>query len=210
MKAFSPVVVLAVAALLLAGGSTVAVRAQGAPAAAPPAAPDPKPTQMDVHLYSDPGMDFTAPPEAYLAGRRFVPSGALGEDLQPVALWAIYPGKPEQRVIKIEMESFPGDPTQWEGQFESQMHSAADGVLFKKRTPMALTNGMPATFVEITYGSGFDSKKEYAVVFADGTRGIAISETGRVGEINEQEALKWLKNAKAVRYPVDREPTPQP
>jgi hypothetical protein len=211
MKTFSAVVVLAVAALLLAGGSTVGARAQGAPAAAPPASaasPDPKPTQMEVHLYSDPGTDFTAPPEAYLAGRRFIPSTQLGEDLQPVALWAVYPGKPEIRVIKIEMESFPGDPTQWEGQFESQMHSAADGVLFKKRTPMSLTNGMPATFVEITYGSGFDSKKEYAVVFADGTRGIVISETGRVGEINEQEALKWLKNAKAVRYPVDREQAP--
>jgi hypothetical protein len=197
------------AATLLAGSSTAAVRAQGAPPA-PPAvtAPAPTPTQMPPSNYSDPGMDFVAPPQAYLAGRRVVPAAALGEDLQPVALWVVYPGKPEARVIKIEMESFTSEPSQWEAQFESQAHNAQDGVLIKHKTPMSLTNGMPATFVEVTYGSGFDAKKEFAVVFGDGQRGIVISETGRIGEISEDEARKFLSNAKAVRYPIDRDPTP--
>ena len=62
-------------------------------------------------------------------------------------------------MLKIEMEAFDGQPSQWEGQFESQKHGAQDGVLFKKRTPISLTNGMPASFVEITYGSGFDSRR---------------------------------------------------
>ena len=200
MKTFSLSVLLAVA-VVLACASPARVRAQAAPA--------PSPTQMDPHLYSDLGMDFVAPAGAYLAGRRMVPSTALGEDLQPVAIWAINPGKPEQKVLKIEMEVFSGAPEQWEGQFESQMHSAADGVLIKKKTPMALTNGMPATFVEVTYGSGFDAKKEYAVVFSDGVRGIVISLIGRIGEITQEEALADMKNAKAVRYPLDREsPTP--
>jgi hypothetical protein len=204
MKAFTLVVLFAVAALL-AGTSTAVVRAQGAPQQA---APEPSPSPMDPHKYVDPGLEFTAPAEAYLVGRRVVPAAALGEDLAPVAVWAIYPGKPEVRLLKIEMESFTNNPAQWEGQFESQMHGAQDGVLFKKRTPISLTNGMPASFVEITYGSGFESKKEYAVVYADGSRGVVISITGRVGEANEQEAQKWLHDAKAVRYPIDRDPQP--
>ena len=162
MKAFTLVVLFAVAALL-AGTSTAVVRAQGAPQQA---TPDPAASTMDPHKYIDPGLEFTAPAEAYLVGRRVVPAAALGEDLAPVAVWAIYPGKPEVRLLKIEMESFTNNPAQWEGQFESQMHGAQDGVLFKKRTPISLTNGMPASFVEITYGSGFESKKEYAVVYA--------------------------------------------
>ncbi len=206
MKAFTLVVLFAVAALL-AGTSTAVVRAQGAPQQA---APEPSPTPMDSHLYVDPGLEFQAPPEAYLAGRRVVPVAGLGEDLEPMAVWAIYPGKPEVRVLKIEMEAFSNAPSQWEGQFESQMHGAQDGVLFKKRTPITLTNGMPASFVEITYGSGFDAKKEYAVVYADGSRGVVITVTGRIGEANQEDAEKWLHNAKAVRYPLDRDPQPNP
>jgi hypothetical protein len=163
---------------------------------------------MDPHVYIDPGLEFHAPAEAYLAGRRIVPVAGLGEDLEPVALWAIYPGKPEVRLLKIEMEAFPSAPSQWEGQFESQMHGSKDGVLFKNRTPMTLTNGMPATFVEITYGSGFDAKKEFAVVYADGSRGVVISVTGRVGEASADEAKRWMADAKAVRYPLDRDPQP--
>jgi hypothetical protein len=208
MKPFSLVVLFAVA-VFVAGTSAAVVRAQGTPPMHV-AAPDATPTPLDTHMYVDLGLEFQAPPEAYLAGRRMLPVGALGEDLQPVAVWAIYPGKPEQRVLKIEMEAFDGQPSQWEGQFESQMHGKTDGMLFKKRTPISLTNGMPATFVEMTYGSGFDSKKEYAVVYADGSRGVVISVTGRVGEANEQEAQKWLHDAKAVRYPKDREETPPP
>jgi hypothetical protein len=205
MKAFTPVVLFAVAALL-AGASTSGVRAQGAPAQA---APEPSPTMLDQHLYIDPGLEFKAPPEAYLVGRRVVPAAALGEDLEPVAVWAIYPGKPEVRLLKIEMESFSNNPAQWEGQFESQMHGKQDGLLFKRRTPMTLTNGMPATFVEVTYGNGFDAKKEFAVVYADGSRGVVISVTGRIGEANAEEAQLWMKDAKAVRYPLDRDPPPQ-
>jgi len=184
------------AAALLASAAPGTVRAQ----IPPPPTPGP-----DPHLYSDPGMDFTAPPEAYLAGRRIIPPAALGDDLQPVAIWVVNPGKEDAKEIQIMMEAFSGAPDQWEGQFESQMHGSQDGVLFKRRTPMSLTNGMPATFVEITYGSGFDAKKEFAVVFADGTRGIAITETGRIGELSAEQAQAALKIAKAVRYPIDRD-----
>jgi hypothetical protein len=199
MKKLVLVTFFAFAAVLVAA-STAGVRAQGAPA--------PSPTPMDQHIYSDLGMDFVAPPGALLAARRAVRVAALGEDLEPVAIWALDAGKPNVRILKIEMESFTGPPSQWEGQFESQMHNSGDGVLIKKKTPMSLTNGMPASFVEITYGNGFDARKEFAVVFADGMRGIAITMVGRVGEINAEDAMAAMQNAKAVRYPIDREAAP--
>ncbi|HTX59845.1 MAG TPA: hypothetical protein VMH02_09210 [Verrucomicrobiae bacterium] len=180
--------------LALLGLCSAAVRAQ---------IPVPTPTP-NPQVYTDPGMEYDAPPEARLAGRHEIPLEQLGEDLQPIAIWVIDPGKEDARVVQLQMEAFDGPPNQWEGQFESQMHNQQDGVLIKNRTPMTLTNGMPATLVEVTYGDGFDAKKMYAVVFADGQRGIVLSETGRIGEITEQEAQRVLKNAKAVRYPSDQ------
>ena len=79
-------------------------------------------------------------------------------------------------------------PDQWEGQFESQTHGAQEGTLIRNKTPMTLLNGMPATFVEVAYGSGFDAKKEYAIVWADGQRGIVLAETTRMGDANDEEA----------------------
>ena len=43
---------------------------------------------------------------------------------------------------------------------------------------MTLLNGMPATFVEVAYGSGFDARKEYAIVWADGQRGVVLVGNG--------------------------------
>jgi hypothetical protein len=164
---------------------------------------EPSPTP-DPHTYSDPAMNFTAPADAYLLGRREVDLKQLGTDLEPVARWVVRPGKDNALVIDLSMESFEGPPNQWEGQFESQMHNAADGVLIKNKTPMSLLNGMPATFVEVTMGSGFDSRKEYAVVWADGLRGVALSISGRLGDVSADDAKTMLGNVTAVRYPADR------
>ena len=150
-------------------------------------------------------MHFIAPPEAVLIGRQYPSLGELGNDLQPVAVWALHPGKEDMRTIQILMESFVGAPNQWEGQFESQMHNnGGDGLLIRDKTPMALLNGMPATFVEVTSGSGFDSKKEFAVVWGDGQRGIVLAETGRLGDAGPEEAKRVLRNVTAVRYPIDQ------
>ena len=181
---------LALAGALLPAG---ALRAQ----TPPPAPPDP-------HTYSDPAMNFTAPPGAVLAGRRTIPLAQLGQDLTPIAIWVLHPGKEDARTITIAMESFPGPPDQWEGQFESQMHSSGDGVLIRRKTAMSLLNGMPANFVEITSGSGFSAQKQFAVVWADGQRGIALSLTCRLGDVTAEEAREALKNATAVRYPNDQ------
>jgi hypothetical protein len=161
--------------------------------------PTPSP---DPHLYSDPAMTFAAPPEAVLVGRQEVSVTELGQDLQVIASWLLHPGKEDARLVQISMESYTGPPEQWEGQFESQTHGAQDGTLIRDKTPMSLLNGMPAYFVEVTYGSGFDARKEYAIVWADGQRGVVLSETTRLGDGSPEEAKSVLKQATATRYPV--------
>jgi len=163
----------------------------------PPATPTP-----DPHIYTDPAMTYTAPSEAVLIGRQFPPLSELGQDLQTVASWVLHAGQEDARTIQIAMEFFDGPPEQWEGQFESQTHSSQDGTLIRNKTPMALLNGMPAYWVEIAYGSGFDARKEYAIVWADGQRGIVLSETSRMGDATEDEARDVLKQVTAVRYPL--------
>jgi len=175
----------------------VAVTAS-APAIAQVAEPTPAP---DPHTYSDPAMTFTAPQDAVLLNRQTISVAELGQDLVTVASWVLHPGKEDARTIDIAMEAFNGPPNEWEGQFESQTHNAADGTLIRNKTPMTLLNGMPATFVEVAYGSGFDARKEYAIVWADGQRGIVLSETSRMGDASADEAKEVLKQATAVRYP---------
>jgi hypothetical protein len=178
-------------ALIVACGGQAALAQQGE------ATPSP-----DPHYYSDPGMTFTAPPEAVLIQRSDVPMNQLQQDLQPVAAWAIDPGKENVRIIQLAMESFSGAPNQWEAQFESQTHGSQEGILIRNKTPITLLNGMPATFVEVAYGAGFDARKEFAVVWADGQRGIVLSETTRIGDATTERAQADLKQATAVRYPM--------
>ncbi len=177
----------------------LALASSPALAQVPVATPSP-----DPHYYADPGMTFTAPAGSLLVNRITVTPDQLSSDLQPVAAWVINPGKEDQGIIQIAMESYQGAPDQWEGQFESQTHGAQDGTLIRNKTSMSLQNGMPAYFVEVAYGSGFDSRKEYAIVWADGLRGVVLSVTTRLGDIGSDQAKTMLSQATAVRYPVDQ------
>jgi len=156
----------------------------------------------DPHVFSDPGMTFTAPPEAVLVGRQDATAPQqLSQDLQTVAAWVLYPNKENARTIQLAMEDYSGAPSQWEGQFESQTHGSQDGTLIRNKTPMTLLNGMPATFIEIAFGSGFDARKEFAIVWADGQRGIVLSETTRLGDASADEAKRVLRQVTATAYP---------
>ena len=55
-------------------------------------------------------------------------------------------------------------PNSGRAQFESQtaQRGRRTALLIRNKTPIALLNGMPAYFVEVTSGSGFDAQKEYA------------------------------------------------
>ena len=163
--------------------------------------PPPTPTP-DPQTYSDAAMNYTAPPDAVLVKRQEIALGELGDDLQPIAMWVLNPGKEDARTITLSMEAYTAEPSPWEGQFESQTHGAQEGTLIRNKPPMTLLNGMPATFVEVAYGSGFDAKKEYAVVWADGQRGVVLAETTRMGDGSDEEARRVLKQVTAVRYPL--------
>jgi hypothetical protein len=177
------------------------IAAAAAQAVAQVTEPSPSP---DPRTYIDPGMSFTAPADALLLNRQPMALDQLSSDLQPVAAWVIHPGKEDARIIQITMEAYSGAPDQWEGQFESQTHGAQDGTLIRNKTPMSLLNGMPAYFLEVAYGAGFDARKEYAIVFADGVRGIVLSLTTRLGDVSAEEAKSVLGQATAVRYPADQ------
>jgi len=162
--------------------------------------PPPTPTP-DPHTYTDPGMSYTAPPDAVLVNRQEISADQLGSDLQPVAMWLIHPGKEDVRTITLSMEGYSGEPSQWEGQFESQTHGQLEGTLIRNKQPITLLNGMPAWFVEVAYGSGFDARKEYAIVWGDGQRGIVLAYITRMGDASADEAMRALKQVTAVRYP---------
>ena len=180
---------------LLAFAVTGIARAQ---VAAPTPTPDPL-------VYTDPAMTFKAPDGSVSLGRNPIDVDKLSDDLQTIAAWVYRPGHDDAREIQLQMESFEGPTDQWEGAFESQMHSGeGEGVLIRGKTPMTLLNGMPAYFVEITSGEGFSSQKEYAIVWVDGQRGIVLSVTARVGDIGEDEAKSELHDVTAVRYPTDQ------
>src|SRR5579883_687307 len=176
-------------------------QASGATALAQVAEGPPSPPP-DPHVYTDPAMTYTAPSDAVLLNRQQIPVTALSQDLQPIAAWVLRPGKEDSRIIQISMEAYNGAPDQWEGQFESQTHSSQDGTLIRNKTAMTLLNGMPAYFVEVAYGSGFDAKKEYAIVWADGQRGVVLSETMRLGDGGPDEAKQVLRQATATAYPL--------
>ena len=178
-------------AFFVALGGVVAARAQ---VVAPTPTPDPQ-------TYSDPAMSYTAPADAVLLARQSVALNQLGQDLQTVAVWLLHPGQEDARTIQLAMEAYSGPPEQWEAQFESQTHGAQDGTLIRNKTPITLLNGMPAYFVEVAYGAGFDARKQYAIVWADGERGVVLSETTRMGDASDEEAKRVLKQVTAVRYP---------
>ncbi|MEO9171143.1 MAG: hypothetical protein ABI282_10070 [Candidatus Baltobacteraceae bacterium] len=183
------------ALLLLFIISPMPVPAQTATPSAPPQNP---------HEYSDPGMHFTAPDNWVLAGARRLPLKDLTDNLQIVAGWVLK-SRDVPQSITLSEQIFEGDITGYETRFESDLRGTIDGALVKSSQRTSLTNGMPAYFVDISYGSGFTSRKEYAYIWADGARGVALAITGRVGEIDSTMAKKALSNVSAVRYPFDRE-----
>jgi len=170
-------------------------------AAAP--APSPAPT-YDPHSYDDEAMHFQAPADYLLGGRQAVDSTKLDKSTV-VAVWAKFPGQANQRTITISVEPYDGkDVKGYEVFTENELRGQIDGVFIGSKAPMTLVNGMPAYFLSITSGSGFDAVKIYEVIWFDGLRGVAISIRGRLGEITETEAKTALHDASAVRFPMGR------
>ncbi len=177
--------------------------------AAAPQAPAPAPTAtpvgyVNVHTYDDEAMHFEAPADYLFGGSQVVDSTKVDKPTT-VAVWGKFFGQPNQRVIKVTIEPYDGkNVLGYEVSTENELREKIDGVFIGSKMPMTLKNGMPAYFMSITAGSGFDAMKIYQVIWFDGLRGVAISISGRLGELSEAEAKAALSNVSAVRFPRGR------
>src|SRR5579863_2470666 len=177
--------------LLLAAAATSSAHVAG-----PTPAPNPR-------VFSDAAMTYTAPANAHAEGAwpasRTTPR-QLSQDPLVVAAWTLYPDMDQ---IKLEMESYDGPPSEWERVFEAQVLAAdsADTPFFSYKTQMRLLNGMPATFVEIDTGGRSAASKEFAVLWADGRRGIVLSETMPADGARADRTKRDLGDVTAVAYP---------
>jgi len=178
-------------------GWAAASRAQDNPAAQATPTPDP-------HLYTDPAMSFRVPADWVALGQRKIAASDLGLDPTVLAAWA-YPSKDNPRRIYLSAEAFSGlSVDDWDGQFEQGMRSQFDNVLFKDKSHMSLSNGMPAMFMTMSEGEGFSVQKFFCVIWVDGQRGMAVVLQDSYDDLTAERARAILTgNLTAVRYPSD-------
>lgn len=155
-------------------------------------------------VYDDPAMHFHAPSGWQPIGQRQIAINKLGEDPTVVAAW-LNPDQNHPFRIVIQQEYFQGtNADSFLSQYEGQLRDNFDQPLFKNKQHISLKNGMPAIYEEMTSGSGFNVSKIYIVVWADGSRGVAMIVSGPLNDLNEARARQFLSDVSAVRYPSER------
>jgi hypothetical protein len=154
--------------------------------------------------YDDPAMHYTAPQGATLVGTIEHPTLAtLSQDPTPVARWVI--GKDQSvKVISIVMELYSGSLDGFETTYADDLRSDDDSTLIKSKDPVLLQNGMPAMFLDITQGSGFNTHKIYAYLWIDSQRAVILSVEAMLGYLEADQAKRLLAGATAVKYPFDQ------
>ncbi|MGH8163633.1 MAG: hypothetical protein ACREP1_04785, partial [Rhodanobacteraceae bacterium] len=158
-----------VAALLLAASPFVAAAQTTAPV--PVAGTSPAP----LGTYNDPAMQFAAP-AGYLKLNVPPHDPSNFQQSTVVAAFVKYPGRENQRVITISMENWDGfNLDGFEGTDENEMRSQADSLFVSKKEHALLSNGMPAYWMVVSVGSGFDSQKWYQYVWLDGVRAVTLA-----------------------------------
>lgn len=192
MKRAFVILVLVCAAALV---SPVALRAQQA---------TPMPTPADWQVYDDPAMHFHAPDGFRPIGQRQISVEKLGDDPVIVAAW-IYPDKDHPRRLIIQQEYFEGDYKAFDSQLESQLRDQYDNPFFKNKQDTKLRNGMPAEFMEMSAGSGFNVQKFYILLWSDGQRGVAVLLQSQLNDLDGDSARRLMSDASAVRYPINRD-----
>jgi hypothetical protein len=189
MKRLVPTALLA-AAMLLAWPALSNAQAQ----------PTPTPGPL---VYQDRAMWYQAPDGWVSLGQRHIALADLGYDLTTLAGWN-YPRKDHPRRIILEAEAFEGSVGDWDVQFEQQMRSQFDSPLFRDRERTSLKNGMPAMFVTMSSGEGFNVQKLYILIWSDGQRGMALVLVTALDDIDDGTARRYLSDVTAVPYPRDQ------
>lgn len=171
----------------------------GLPAWAQTASPAPVATP-DPHIYDDRAMHFVVPTSYVLLGRRTVKLAELGSKLAPLAEWA---KRDQGSVITITLmaEADTEALHPWLVTFKNEIREKIDGVFVKSTTLSAMKNGMPAYWLDLTYGSGFNSRKLYGWVWSDGQRGLFLSISFPIDTMSDQDAKKALSDVRATLYP---------
>jgi hypothetical protein len=154
------------------------------------------------NTYTDPAMSFT-PPASFTRFNVAAHDPLRFEEPAVMAFYARGQGTQKVVTISLRMDQFRGDVNAWATTEDNELRANADGA-FIKRTATTLANGMPAMWEEVTVGSGFDQIKTYRYLWADGARGVELSETGRDIAIDEPTAKKDLAQVTAVAYPINR------
>lgn len=163
------------------------------------------PPPMAPNEFIDPAMKFAAI-DGYLKVP-IPPHNPTDFDPQQatiVSAFVYHHGEQDERDVAIGMESFQGSLQGFEMIVENELRDKIDGVFIKKKQLTTLKNGMPAYWLEITIGSGFDTYKRFEYAWIDGVRGVELSVTGRLGAITEDQAKAALANASATAYPVNQ------
>jgi hypothetical protein len=169
-------------------------------ASAQEVAPGPTP---NPHIYDDNGMHFVAPAEFHPIAQRKLKLEDLSDGLQVVAGWVGgSPSRPER--IVLQQQAFDGSLDGFSSNFQQQLRQAYGDATFKNKEQTKLRNGMPAIFIQMTAGSGFDVTTVFTYLWVDGSRGVALSVMAPVGEVDADGAKRLLSDASAVRYPAER------
>ena len=163
-------------------------------------APTPKPNFQE---YNDDGMHFVAPQSFHPVGQRKFSVDELTDDPQVYAAWVSGDATRPKRML-LQMQAYQGPLDGFEATYEQTLRNAYGDALIKNKEHTSLRNGMPAVYFEMTAGTGFDASKMYIYCWVDGTRGVALSVTAQVGEMDSSTAKRFLSDASAVRYPVNR------
>ncbi len=163
-------------------------------------APTPTPNPLE---YSDLGMHFTAPAGFFLEGQRKIKASALQDDPTPIAMW-VMPGDHPRRIM-IQMEAWNGPLGGFVDTYEQQMRSQVQNALFSHKEQTTLKNGMPAVYVEMSIGEGFNQQRAYMYLWVDRVRGASVTVMAPIGELDERSAKALLSDVSAVAYPIDRE-----
>ena len=162
--------------------------------------PTPAP-YTDPHVYSDPGMRVVVPDDYHLLGMRHMDPADLNEQIA-VAVWSIQISKEERRTIVVSVEPYDGfDLAGFEQVTENNLRGSTDGLLVDSKVRTTTANGMPAYFMAVTTGSGFDAMRRYQYIWTDGVRGVTVAIAGRLSEIDAADAKAALGNISAVAYP---------
>lgn len=184
---------LVLGAPLCAGAQSVAPVATSPAPAAKPYVPE----------FNDPAMHF-APPGDYFTAPVAPHDPRVFETPATVAVFVKNPGKEDVRVISVAMENYEGSLDGFEVSSENIAREQQDGVFITHKERTSLANGMPAYWVELSFGSGFQSQKRYQYEWVDGVRGVTVSISGRLGEVDQKSARAALKDLSATLYPIRR------